>query len=140
MQRVRRFVQLSGAERGLLLQAFLGIIYVRFLLHMLPLRRVQHFISRSSWHSESTCTPERMLWAIRAAARFVPRSTCLIQALVAQALLNRFGYKSLLTIGVAKNDRGRLEAHAWVSCEGQLLIGGPRVERYNPLLNLGSVS
>jgi hypothetical protein len=140
MRRVRRFVKLSGAERALLLQAFLGIICMHFLLYMLPLRRVQHFISRSSWRSERTCTPERIVRAIRAAARFVPGSTCLIQSLAAQALLNRFGHEALLTIGVAKNDRGGLEAHAWVSCENQLLIGGPRVEQYDPLLNLGSAS
>lgn len=140
MRRLRRFVRLSGAERVILSQAALGIICVRFLLCILPLRTVQHFVSCSIWRSESTCAAGRIVWAVRAAARLVPRSTCLIQSLAAQALLSRFGYEPLLTIGVAKNDRGLLEAHAWVSCKGQLLIGGPRVERYNPLLNLRSIS
>jgi Transglutaminase-like superfamily len=140
MRRLSRFMQLSGAERAILLQAALGMTCVRLLLGIFPLPSVQQHVRRSIWRSQSTRSPDRIVWAIRAAARFVPKSTCLIQSLAAQALLNHFGHEALLTIGVAKSDRGRFEAHAWVSCGDQVLIGGPEIERYDPLLNLGSLT
>ena|SRR5690348_15213280 len=140
MRRLKRFLRLSKPERAILLQAAFSIVCVRFLLCVFPLGRVQRFACRSTWRSERTCTADHIVWAIHAAARIVPGSTCLIRSLAAHALLNRFGYKPVLTIGVAKNNWGRLEAHAWVSCEGQLLIGGPCVERYHPLVNFRPVS
>jgi hypothetical protein len=53
----------------------------------------------------------------------VPRVTCLSQALATHILLVRSGYPAQVRIGVAKTDRGRLEAHAWVEGDGQILVG-----------------
>lgn len=47
----------------------------------------------------------------------------MIKAFTAQILLSRRGVVSDLRIGVAKNERGRLEAHAWVECRGRIVVG-----------------
>jgi hypothetical protein len=39
-------------------------------------------------------------------------------------------------IGVAKGEGGKLEAHAWVECEGNVIIGGYELERYTSLVAL----
>ena len=76
-----------------------------------------------------------------AAGRRIPGgSNCLVQALAAAVLLGRHGYSSRLRLGVARAPDGRLEAHAWVERDGKLLLGGPRVERYAPLLALEHTS
>lgn len=56
-------------------------------------------------------------------SRYVPAASCLTQALAMLVLLNRFGHSSELRIGVVKNDADRLKAHAWVECEGKIVIG-----------------
>jgi transglutaminase superfamily protein len=139
MRRLRRFAQLSRADRTIFLRAVFLLVFVRFALHCLSLRRVLQFLNRllDRW-KDMPAAAQRIAWATKAAARCVPGSTCLTQALALHALLIRHGYQPLLTIGVTKNDRHRLDGHAWVSCDNRLLIGGPCVERYNPVLNLAS--
>lgn len=141
MRLLTRFAQLSRVDRTIFLQAVFLLVFVRFALRCLSLGRVLQSLNRLLDHwTDMPAAAERIAWATRAAARCVPGSTCLTQALALQALLIRHGYQPLLTIGVAKHDRHRLDGHAWVSCDNQLLIGGPRVERYNPLLKLRSIS
>ena len=72
---------------------------------------------------------ERFVWAVRVASRYLPRTTCLTQALAAQALLASAGHESSIEIGVANDGQG-LEAHAWLTCRNQIVIGGPEVTRY----------
>ena len=66
----------------------------------------------------------RVVWAVKTASRFVPKATCLTQALVAQIILARRGCATDLQIGVARSEQGSVEAHAWLESDGRVLIGG----------------
>jgi hypothetical protein len=70
---------------------------------------------------------------VEVAARRVPRATCLVRALAAQALLARHGHPSQLRLGVARGADRAFEAHAWLERDGQILIGGGPEGRYVPL-------
>jgi len=61
---------------------------------------------------------------VRLGSRLVPRCTCLVQALVAEQLLTELGYECVVRLGAAKTASGELSAHAWVECEGKVLVGG----------------
>ena len=65
--------------------------------------------------------------AIERAARVVPGTTCLAQALAAACMLRRDGVASTLTIGVAVGERRSLEAHAWLDA-ADLRVTGARDE------------
>lgn len=68
---------------------------------------------------------EQFVWAVRAAAAYIPRATCLTQVLAAKYQLERSGRRGRIHIGVAKNkDNGKFLAHAWLECEGETVIGG----------------
>lgn len=56
-------------------------------------------------------------------ARFVPRASCLTQALALQWLLARAGHASELFVGVRQDADGRFAAHAWVSCNQRIVLG-----------------
>ena len=71
-----------------------------------------------------------------AASRYVPRATCLTQALTMQVLLERAGYDARLRIGVARGDEGQFQAHAWVESQDGIVIGGSDLGRYTGLLAL----
>ena len=78
--------------------------------------------------------PRALAWAVRAAARRVPRASCLTQSLALEALLVQAGHPAALRIGVARKDDGAFEAHAWVESEGRVLIGRlSDLERFAPL-------
>lgn len=139
MRRLRRFVWLASAERLLLLWAIvlLGAIWLG--LRWLPWRTLHRLLARISRGptagTSPNVSPERIAWAVTVASQVVPGSrTCLIRALAVQTLLARAGCPARCHIGVAKDEAGRLEAHAWVESQGSIVIGGGEVSHYTPLV------
>jgi len=58
----------------------------------------------------------------------------LAQALAIQVLLERRGYPTQLRIGFTRSKGGQMSAHAWVECEGRVVIGGMgNMIRYIPV-------
>jgi hypothetical protein len=136
MRLLKRFRHLPKQERSLILQAVLAMLAVRLTLALLSVPAVQRLAVRIGWRSKDPLSAQRIVWAIRSVARFVPRSTCLVQALAAQSLLIRHGYRPCLTIGVTKDECSGFGAHAWVTCGDEVLIGGQERGNYTALLNL----
>jgi Transglutaminase-like superfamily len=64
--------------------------------------------------------------AVTAASRHTWfRAACLQQALAAQYMLRRRGVETVLNFGAAHDAKGDLAAHAWVSDDDAVIIGGP---------------
>lgn len=138
MKTLKRFLQLPKQDRLLVLQTVLTMSLVRASLVVFSARTVYRLAMKVTWSSNESLGIDRMTWAVRSAVRFVPGTTCLVQALTTQVLLVRRGYKPRLTIGVAKNEESRFRAHAWVVCENEILTGDREVAKYTPLLHWGS--
>jgi len=68
-------------------------------------------------------TEGQIIRAVKASSRFVPRATCLTQAMAARKMLLNHGYNANLRIGVLREDDD-LKAHAWLEKDGRVLIGG----------------
>lgn len=70
----------------------------------------------------------RVAWAVRAVSRRVPGTTCLAEALMMESMLLSHGHAPALRIGVRAGDApvpsGAVDAHAWVECDGKVVIGG----------------
>ena len=137
VSQLQRFLHLSSSERRLLLAGGLAVACVRILLWLLPFRRLMWFVERTAPRSDRFAPvrlPEdknvTIAWAVTTAARYVPRATCLTQALAAQWLFAWFGRPTLLRIGVAKGkgENKDLRAHAWLESEGRVVIGGESLE------------
>lgn len=125
---VRRFLQLSQAERGLLIEAAVVLGMIRLGLWVLPLGRVRTAIAHAVRRAVSTAapaasSPEQAGWAVTAASRYIPAATCLVRALAVQAILQRRGYRPDVRIGLARGSRERVEGHAWVEHEGAVIFG-----------------
>jgi hypothetical protein len=74
-------------------------------------------------------------WSITWMSRRIPwRADCLVQALAGQRMLIRRRIASEIRIGTTKHDDGRFEAHAWLVCGPQVLLGGD-INRFEPLLD-----
>jgi len=128
MRRLKRLITLTSGERRLLLRAFFVLGVARVVVWLLPLAAARRMVTRTAGTTEHAPV-ERFVWAVRVASRYLPRTTCLTQALAAQALLASAGHESSIEIGVANDGQG-LEAHAWLTCRNQIVIGGPEVTRY----------
>ncbi|PYM62155.1 MAG: lasso peptide biosynthesis B2 protein [Candidatus Rokuibacteriota bacterium] len=139
MTRLRRLARLPAADRRLLLRAAVLLWGTRVGLWVVSMRTVHRVLGRlmpvrAGWRRSVPFSPERIAWAARVGSRYVPRATCLVQALAVQRLLEREGHPACLRIGVAKSGRARLLAHAWVESAGRVVVGGGALEGYAPLL------
>jgi hypothetical protein len=128
----RTWCSFSPAGRRRVLLAGVLLVLARVGVWILPFQRM-------AWMANSARRRHRLSnsaeaydvgWAVRVASRYVPRATCLIQALAAHVLLGWSGRRSCLHIGVAMTAKeapvsGRKDfaAHAWVECEGQVVVG-----------------
>jgi hypothetical protein len=134
---VRRFLRLPGAEQRLLIGALLLVGGVRSALTILPFGTLRKLLARlmrpPARISSRRHAAERIAWAVTVASRYVPNATCLTQAFAAQFLLVRGGYPAMLRLGVAKGRDGGFQAHAWVECEGRVVIGDLEGEEFTPL-------
>jgi hypothetical protein len=136
MRRLKRFVQLTGAERRILLRVLFVVGVARAALSVVSTDTARKVAAKAATGAAGSL--EQMVWAVRVVSRYLPGATCLTQALAAQALLTQSGFPSQVEIGVAKDedDLRRLQAHAWVVCQGQVVLGGPPPSHYNSIIVL----
>lgn len=128
----RELRRLCSRDGGLFLKSALLLAVTRVGLSTFSLQRCRHMLTRVSAtahgqpRSPAPNGVDRVRWAILRASLFVPGAQhCLTQALAAQVLLARCGRPTELRIGVAKDEKGRLKAHAWLESEGAAIFGAP---------------
>ena len=138
MEQLRKFRSLSPGERSQLLRAAGLVAFLRAALWLLPFSRVNDCLARfAKRHPIRQDIPtSRVVWAIRTAASFIPHATCLTQALAAKYQLERSGRSAQLHLGVAK-ENGQFLAHAWLECDGEIVLGGGITDRYATLVAVG---
>jgi hypothetical protein len=133
MASLKAFVALTSQDRKLFLRTLALVVAVRIGLFVMSFKRLQRLTSRPVLHGSALRPVSRCVWAVRAASRYVPRATCLTQALAGQRILAASGYESRIEIGVAKDERRRFLAHAWVVSGGEIVIGQEQADRYIPI-------
>ena len=139
MKQLSRFFNLTAGERRLLASALLYLIVARVGLWVLPMLVLQRRLSkmpveRDRMRGSGQYSSEQIARAIRAVGRYVPGTgNCLVQSLTTQTMLARRGSPARLRIGVIKDENGRLRAHAWVECEGRIIMGGAGASQYTAL-------
>jgi Transglutaminase-like superfamily len=129
MRRLKRLAGLTTSERFLLVRALLVVSITRVALWILPVDAARRIAARAAAPAGKHIPVDRSAWAVKAVSRYIPGATCLTQALAAQALLTSSGHDSRVEIGVVR-EAGRFEAHAWVICQDQIVVGGNEVARY----------
>jgi Transglutaminase-like superfamily len=128
-----RFAQLGWPERRILIRVLWVVGVARASLWVLPIEKARRMVAKVAAGSTGDSV-HQVVWAVRLVGRCLPGATCLTQALAAEALLTGAGFSPHVEIGVAKDELSGFQAHAWVVCHGQVVLGGQQVERYNSLI------
>lgn len=127
-----RFVRRPAAEQWRLLLAWIMLGFSRALIIAIPFRHIAPALGRCSSELAGVqhVTPPQQVQAqvigriIQRAARHTPwDANCFAQAITARVLLGAKRIPHTLHFGVARDESGRLEAHAWV-CAGQTYVTG----------------
>lgn len=142
MKRLYKSLCSPSKDRRLLVKSVLLLGMVRLGLWLLPFQTVRRLLTRmrraiAELQEGDQASIDEVVWAVTAASRYTPAATCLTQALATQVLLSRRGHQASLCIGVARSEQGQFQAHAWVECQGRIVIGGIKaLSRFAPLLSL----
>jgi hypothetical protein len=148
MKCLRKLADLSSVERRWLIKVALLLGTIRLGLRLLGFRTLWRLLSHArptlvGGVAHQSDSAERIAWAVTVAGPYVlDDKPCLAQALAAHLLLVRRGFPAQLRVGVARGERGQVEAHAWVESDHRVVVGGSVTElaRYTPLLALDTVA
>ena len=142
MRRVQKFAALDWQRQKLFIEAFFLLGHLRFSLIRKSFRDL---VSQLQMHREPVIqsaqepaaieTARAVGWAVTIAANHTPwDSTCLVQVLTAQRMLERRGIAGVFYIGAtpARNEgeaKGLL-AHAWLKCNEEFITGEKGHQKY----------
>jgi len=117
---------------------------VRAALVVMPIGAVRRTGARlrfCGWLIAARWNEDRLLTAIEATGRRLGAySTCLVRALVAEMLLTGVDRPMRLMIGVRRAADSRLESHAWIERDGQVIVGRAGGDRYQPIVEWETVA
>lgn len=123
--RIVRWRRLQPLERKLLNDAFIQLYQARWITRFRAFPRIAAGLDIPSAATCDMRVAGQCATAIRRAARFVPfRALCFEQALGLHAMLYRRGIPARLHYGVVSDHDGKLESHVWVTCKGEVILGG----------------
>lgn len=145
MNPVRKFLRLQPADRRLLIRSVALVSFIRGWLWLAPYRPLHRLLNRLATKTSDNSKiskryPERAAWAVNAASHRIPGArTCLVEALALEFILQRHGFPADLRLGVCHDPQGRVRAHAWVECDGKIVMGETDLKNYQPLTTLKGV-
>lgn len=140
-----QLVKLNRGGKKLFLQAYILMSAIRLGLLLLPFRWLQNLILKAhQLEFLAMLAPETSITAIALAvhrsSKYSPGNVkCLAKALTTAVLMNIYGFPYEIKIGVTKDEKNRLEAHAWVEWEGKVVVGYlPELSRYRAMTSVGT--
>ena len=129
-RKLKKFLDLPFEEKRLFLEAYFSLGIMRFAISLASFKFLTRALEPYREENSSLLnhlarnTVAKISQAIHRAAIYTPwESSCLIQALTAQKMLQKRGIPGAFYLGVAKDD-GKLLAHAWSRCGNQIVTGG----------------
>lgn len=139
MRWIRSLLAASWSERWLLVKAWALVAAVRLSLQTLKYARTRRLLERFQGRAlvrrgAVAERPERLARIVEVASALVPAGRhCLTRAMALETLLLRRGHPARVEFGVLRTAQQDLEAHAWVLCDGRILIGGESAARFAAL-------
>lgn len=139
----RRLVRLRGEDRRRALEAIWELTRATLAIRFTPSRDSVRLLGSIDRDGEEPAVPPAQLGEARRVGNMVERAarrlpwhpTCLRKALAVKRMLRRRGIPCRLHLGVQSASVG--VAHAWVTVDGQPVVGRRGRERFVPLAAFG---
>lgn len=136
MRKIVKFLKRNNKEKLLLLEAFFYLGGARILKGK-KFNKVAPSLGKKTSETSYTIKQEdleileRISKAISIVSRYTPwESKCLVQAIAAMKMLERRSIDCTLYLGTAKDEEGKMIAHAWVRSGSFIVTGSLGKERF----------
>lgn len=140
IRKLKRFAAFDKHEKALFYEACLLHAAVRTALSLTTFKRLSSSLECvdedngvvESVDTDMYSTVIQIQKAVSRASAYTPwHSSCLIEALTAHKMLKKRNVPGMLYLGIAKQDRGEIEAHAWTISDNIIVTGGRGVEHFS---------
>lgn len=128
---------MDRGNRQRFIEAYIYTGIARMLILFMPFNKLKNRMGnlKKESHSEVDLASYRIArdisWAVTNASRHTPwESKCLVQALTAQRMMRKKGISTTIYLGVRKDGKNEIIAHAWIRCGSYYLTGGEFREQY----------
>jgi hypothetical protein len=143
-RRIGKFLARPPAGRLLLLEALVYLGWARVLKAM-PFSRIAPALGTRQQETPLLHDPadEKRIRQVAQAVRIMSRHTlwesqCLVRAIAAKKMLRRRGIESTLYLGTARDESGKMIAHAWLRCGRIYVTGAEEMNLFTPVAAFGS--
>lgn len=120
------FIKLPSKDKKIAIESLFWVIWIRIMLWLFPFTKVQRRVKKRVGQYHIVHNPifsmSKLRIMIMVASRFVPRATCLVQALAGHIIFSKYGYNTVIKIGVL-TENGEFEAHSWLEHDEKVVLG-----------------
>jgi len=109
---------------GFLIKCWILVLFVRIILTVKSYKPILKSITTLKGTDENYRHPLLFAWGVKSVARYVPKASCLTQALSLRWLMARAGKNCTVCVGVAPGESKQMKAHAWVIYRDTVILGG----------------
>jgi hypothetical protein len=123
--------KISAGEINILPEALIQLLIARIKTSLLPSRKYLSNCLLKKNHGVQTKNYHDVASAINRLSTWTPwKSTCLVKVLAAHQMLKRRKISHTLHFGVKQKNPVEIEAHAWLSINGKIIINGENSSEY----------
>lgn len=144
-KRIFKFIKVPFSIKLLLIEVFILTGIIRLAVIIIPFKKLVKFFGRHNEESSREINDTEkafagiVAWAVNIVSKITPwKNTCIVKALTAQILLTRRKVSSTLYLGVAKDDKNNLEAHAWLRSGENIITGEAESKRFKQVARFSS--
>jgi hypothetical protein len=141
MKALLRFFALSARRRALLIASLLLLPFIDISLRLAGYNKTRLILDRAYLHRRQDPGANRaqvlqdVAWAVSAASRRVPfAASCLRRSILIAQFLRQHRITAKIQFAVRRSN-GRLAAHAWVECDGEIVGDSPAIAREFTILD-----
>jgi thymidylate synthase len=129
--------RLNSDEKRLFIEAACETLWVRIITTFGNVRRYASWLGKSGIETEEltfnnlqTEQINQVKKAITRCRHLIWARKCLVESIAAKRMLNRRQIPATLYMGVAKNEKGKLIAHAWLRSGNIWVTGGRNRDKF----------
>ena len=139
-RKINKFISIPSEERNLFLRIYFMLFCVRIVIVFFPMRKYSKWLGEKGKELDEEIELDKkdivkkVIKANRRAIRHLPGKTkCLAQAITIKRILSKKGIKSTLYLGVGKESKNNLIAHAWLKCGKTIITGVEDMPKFTPV-------
>jgi len=118
----------------LLMEASVYTIWAFVMIRTFSFKRYLNWLDNPKNNIESEKITRQVFYTIRKIDKYaIWTTTCYTQAIAARLILKRYNIKSKIYLGITKDEKGKLLAHAWTKVGDKIITGAGNLDKYKIL-------